>query len=236
MAVSDPLNVVDDHTSGTNWGGASGALTFEGAYVVSSGSNLALFVELGDRQLTATITVTSDLDGDFTQVGTGVANGRRFQRFILLNPTVGTHSLSFDSSTEMTGSNRQWTHSIFYMTGVHQTTAYGTPVTDSGTGTSGSATVTDQSTGDKVLCGGVIQEDEAVSAGTNETKYAEDQFTGTNQTLFGVHQDGADGGAMTPSWTSSVAYAMQAVTIFAAAAGVNLTAAVYHQRYHNLAL
>lgn len=192
-------------------GATDGSTDLTQTIVVSAGSDLVMFAATGvDIDATdRNPVVSSSIDGAFTLIAevVGVASSQNIGVFYKVNPSVGTHTMTH--GTDNASSSDMIVGMAIVLTGVNQATPFdaGTVQSQGGSRTSLSLTTTTE-TGDLVLDFGLINGNATVTVGAAQTAAGDSPTPaniggsgGTNY-VFST-QAGADGGAMTHTWTGS---------------------------------
>lgn len=193
-------------------------------HTVVSGSDRILIVLAAndDSGGTGATGFSSDVDGAFTQLASAHASntaGTPYPQadiWYLLNPTVGDHQItptfSGDDDTAYTSID---------LSGVHQTTPFGTPVTD--TGQQGTEISNDVSaaTGDLVIDNMVAQGNRTLTVGADQTERSNHTPAATSSIVRQGTSTQAGAATVAMSWTPSgnTQYAQSAVAVKPAGGG-----------------
>lgn len=180
--------------------GASSGLDRTFAHTVDAGNDRLLLVATGDfttgRSLSGVTYagVALTLVASTTVVGTSNTNaGATF--WALVNPPVGTDNVVVTTSSASTFLGSIATN----VTGVHQTTPYGTPVTNS-QGTNVQPTIDVPSAVGDLVVDTLYARNNPLTVGPGQTLAATNKF-GTNVHTMGVSSEAGTGSPVTMSWT-----------------------------------
>jgi hypothetical protein len=178
------------------------AVTF--GFTVTTGAELLIVAVFVDAVIDENPVASSDLDGALTAVSggevIGAATAQCLAVFYKQNPTVGAHSITGDWTSTLTpGAAIAATFDS-----INETTPIADAATDSGSDTTVSSTVPNVGSGDLVIDFLAVNGNPALTVGADQTAL-ENNSTGTSGgTMYGMSsQDGANGGAMTWTWTGT---------------------------------
>lgn len=188
--------------------GASSGLDRTFAHTVDAGNDRLLLVATGDfttgRSLSGVTYagVALTLVASTTVVGTSNTNaGATF--WALVNPPVGTDNVVVTTSSASTSLGSIATN----VTGVHQTTPYGTPVTNS-QGTNVQPTISVPSAAGDLVVDALYARNNPLTVGTGQTLVATNKFS-TNPHTLGVSSEAGTGSPVTMSWTVPTTFSWQ---------------------------